>query len=465
MKPGLAVMLAFLASFAAGCAQAEPRPSGDPGLYIKGGRILSMVEGEAPFVANILVRNGRIESITRSGRAPVGAKVIDAAGRYVMPGLIDMHAHVNFLSDTANDPEHAYDRATSEKVLKALLAYGVTTVRNPAAPTEEGVKLRDDVAAGLIPGPRIFTAGWSLNGRPYDTEEKVRREVKRQCALRVDYIKVYANSTPALTRAAIDQAHSCGIKVIGHLQATDWATASADGIDFVTHAVSWSPLVLPPDRRAEYISRIKAEGAMEARIWWLEAVDVDGPEMDRVVAELKRHGVSDDPTLVAYATKFLRSDVYRGEANVRLAPKALRDSWIEDDLTKDWTDQDYARMARAWPKMLAIVRRYHAEGVRLTTGSDLPNRFVVPGASLGQEMQLLHSAGISTAEVLAMATREAAAALGQACAFGVVAPGRRADLLILERDPLRDLANVASVSTVVTDGRVYAPKSLLRHMG
>src|SRR5262249_46993825 len=155
-----------------------------------------------------------------------------------------------------------------------------------------------------------------LNGKPFSTEAQIRAEVDRQAAAGVDYIKIYANSTPPQTAAAIDEAHRRGLKVIGHLQETDWPTAAAAGIDAVTDGVSWSASALPPDKREAYRAEQKRVGAMKARIFWLESVEVDGPEIGGVIASLKRHHVSDDPTLVVYKTKFVPAEEYRGRGNL-----------------------------------------------------------------------------------------------------------------------------------------------------
>lgn len=452
LRLGILVLLWLFAATTAAAAK--------PPLYLTGGTVISMVPGQRPFRATVLVKDGRIAAIAPRMRLPKHAHVVDVSGRYLMPGFVDMHAHVTFLRDPGNSADPGYDRPTTEIVLRDLLAFGVTTVRNPAAPPAEGVALREDVAAGRIPGPRIFTAGWPLNGAPFASEAAIRGEVERQCALKVDYIKVYANSTPAQTAAAIDAAHRCGLKVIGHLQRTDWPTAADFGIDFLTHGVSWSPSVLPPDKRDAYIADSRRYGPMKARILWLESVEVDGPEMDGVIAALKAHHIPVDPTLVAYQTKFMPMAKYRGAANVRLAPPAMLASWRDDDITKGWTSADFTRMRRAWPKMLAIVNRYYRAGVMLTTGSDLPNPWVAPGVSLHQEMELLHQAGIPASAVLAMSTRNAAAALGLDREIGTVEVGKRADLVVLQRSPLTDIRNTRSVAYVVAKGRLFRPAEL-----
>ena len=104
--------------------------------------------GKAPFQANVIIRNGYIDSIGRDLPVPIGARILDISGRYILPGFVDMHAHVTFLP---TGTLVSFDRVASEEILKRMLAYGITTVRNPAAPSMEGVKLRDDVAHGKIP--------------------------------------------------------------------------------------------------------------------------------------------------------------------------------------------------------------------------------------------------------------------------------------------------------------------------
>lgn len=437
---------------------AAPGANAEP-LYLTGGTVISMVAGQAPFRATVLIEDGRIKAISSKLRVPAHAQAIDLSGRYLLPGFIDMHAHVTFLKTGTLG---SYDRATSEQVLKIMLACGITTVRNPAAPAVEGVKLRDDVASGAIAGPRILTAGEPLNGKPFVTEAQIRAEVDRQADAGVDYIKVYANSTPPQTAAAIAEAHKRGVKVIGHLQATDWPTAAAQGIDAVTHGVSWSASALPPDKRDAYRAEQKRVGAMKARIFWLEAVDVDGPEIGAVIASLKQHHVSDDPTLIVYKTKFVPEAEYRGRENLGLAPLAMQESWRGGGYTADWTASDYARMKKAWPKMLKLVFRYYREGVLLTTGTDLPNQFVVPGKSLHQEMQLLAQAGIPPQDVLAMSTRNAATVLGLANDIGTIEVGKRADLVVLGKSPLAGIRNTSQIDLTIANGRLSRPLDLKR---
>jgi imidazolonepropionase-like amidohydrolase len=413
--------------------------------------------------AALALADGCILAVGSTGqlRYP-GAEVRDLRGRYVIPGLFDMHAHVTFLRfPDQKDP--GYDRATSEKVLRVLLAMGVTTVRSPGGPTREAVALREDVRAGRITGPRLFVAGEILNRALVPLETDVRAEVRRQADAGADFVKVYADLPPPLVRAAIEEAHARGLRVIGHLQATPWQEAADFGIDFITHGAPWSAQTLPPERRASYSQAITARGGMRARVDWLESVDLDGPQVRAMIAALVRNHVDVDPTLVAYESKFRAdSDRYARNPLLWLAPPPMRASWRLGAPTDGWGVADFASARAAWPKVVGLVKRYHEQGVRLLAGSDLPNRWVVPGISLHQELELLASAGIKPLEVLTIATRNGAQALGIDGETGTLEPGKRADLVVLSADPLADIQNTRRVEQVLLGGRVLDREALLR---
>src|SRR5918994_1234970 len=164
--------------------------------------------------------------------------ILNLTGKYVIPGLFDMHAHV------AGVRKNSYNQNFSENALEMLLDYGITTIRNPAGPTNESIALKQNVSKGNIEGPEIFTAGILLNGlqiaipfveKQISTEEQAREEVRHQAAAGVDYVKLYVGLPPNLVKAAIDEAHSQGIRVIGHLYMSSWTDAANLGIDALTH--------------------------------------------------------------------------------------------------------------------------------------------------------------------------------------------------------------------------------------
>lgn len=416
----------------------------------------------------VVIQGDRIVAIDRAGafRFSDEAEVLNLAGHFLLPGFIDMHAHVTILPTTEEGSlAQSYDRATSEQVMRMLLAAGITTVRNPAAPTEDGIALREAVATGQIVGPRIFTAGRAMNrvAGPFGPfvatpdAERVREEVRRQAAAGVDFIKVYGALPPALVEAAIDEAHAHDLRVIGHLQRTSWTTAAGFGIDAITHGAPWSTEYLPQAVQAGY------RGTMKDRIFWLENIDLDGPSIQKMMDALAEHHITIDPTLIAYHTKFWDSDPrYREHPDLPAVPAAIREGWQQGTFTSDWSEADFRRAQAAWPNLLDLTQRLHSRGVLLTAGSDLPNPWVIPGIGFHEELHLLNTAGIPSMDVLQIATHNGAVALGIDDDVGTVAVGKQADLVLLSADPLADIRNTKSVHLVIQQGIKYRPAALLK---
>ncbi|HMB91014.1 MAG TPA: amidohydrolase family protein [Rhodothermales bacterium] len=415
----------------------------------------------------VVIQDDRIVAIDSAGTFAFSeeTEVLDLAGYFLLPGFIDMHAHVTILPTKEDGTlARSYDRVASEQVLRMLLAAGITTVRNPAAPTEDGIALREAIAAGEIAGPRIFTAGRALNRvagsfGPFvatPDEEQVREVVRRQAAAGVDFVKVYGALPPALVEVAIDEAHAHGLHVIGHMQRTSWTQAARFGIDAITHGAPWSAAYLPEALQDSY------RGTMKDRIVWLENIDLDGPAIQEMLDALAEHHVTIDPTLIAYHTKFWDQDPrYRANPDLSSVPTPIREGWQRSTFTSDWTDAAFERAQAAWPKMLDLTRRLHERGILLTAGSDLPNPWVIPGVSFHQELLLLNEAGIPSMDVLQIATCHGAIALGVDDEVGTIAVGKRADLVVLAADPLMDIRNTQAVNLVLKNGTPYHPATLL----
>ncbi len=391
--------------------------------------------------------------------------MLDLTGKVVTPGFIDMHYHVTtgamrYRRDSAGRLDSTYDRRLAERLLRVALSRGITTIRDPgASPIEAALDLREAVDSGRVIGPRILTAG-PIISNPKLTESAIRAEVAAQAAAGVNYIKLYAGIGPAQLAAAVDEAHRHRKQVIGHLQRTSWTEAALAGIDFLTHGGNWHEDYVVAGRRAEYE---RLGGTMRARIAWLEWLElIEGGPVDSMIDLLEERRVPVDPTLVAYHTKFWwRDSIYQRDPDVALVPEVLANWKVLGMPTRDWSDAEFDRAQAAWPRMLAFVREMHAEGVLLTAGSDLASPWVIPGVALHQELALLAGAGISNSDVIRIATRNGAEALGVARDFGTVEPGKRADLAVLDADPLADITATRRISYVVLNGTVYRPDDLL----
>jgi len=167
-------------------------------------------------------------------------------------------------------------------------------------------------------------------------------------------------------------------------------------------------------------------------------------------------GVTVDPTLVAYRTKFYGDDPrYRTNPDSVYVPQLVCDIWRRGTFTDDWTNADYTRGHIVWPRVLELTKAMYDGGILLIAGSDLPNPWVVPGASLHEELQLLHDAGIPNLDILRIATHNGAVSLGLEDRIGSVSVGMEADLVILRADPVQDLANTRKIEWVIVNGVIH----------
>jgi imidazolonepropionase-like amidohydrolase len=348
------------------------------------------------------------------------ANLVDLSGMYIMPGLFDMHAHVGSVL------KNTFNKTFSEKMISDLIGYGVTTIRNPAGPTEESVNLRESASSGKIIGPQILTAGRLLNSplfpipfveKEISTVEEIREEVDNQANADVDFIKLYVGLEPDLVKEAISVAHSHGIRVIGHLYLTSWTDAANMDIDFLTHGVPVNPHLLSPEDRKNFETN---GGNPFDHVLWLEMVDIDGKEIDEMIDSLVKNNVYVDPTLSIY------------------------EAILKDNLKEQSN----------WPKVLQLTKKMYDKGVKILSGTDIPNFGLVPGKSLHNELELLADAGIPSSEVLKIATKNGAESMGLLNQTGTIEKGKQADILVLQSNPIEDISNTQDIYMVISDGEI-----------
>ena len=397
----------------------------------------TLIDGTAtlPQPNTIIVINGsRIMDVSNNTgnnydlNSSAAKNVINLTGKYIIPGLFDMHAHVG------NVLKNSYNQSESENMLRMLLAYGVTTIRNPGGPTEQSVALRKNVSEGRIGGPQIFTAGQLLNTpqmpvpfveKQVQTDQDVRQEVRNQVAIGVDYVKLYVGLAPELVEAAINEAHSNGIKVIGHLYLTSWTDAANLGIDALTHGIPVSPFLLSEANQQKFL---EFGDHPFNHFLWLDLVDLNGPEIDEMMEALVSNNIPVDPTLGIYEAMIIAEPHNR----------------------------------YLWPKVLQLTKMLYENGITILSGSDIPNFELVPGASIHHELEILLEAGIPPLEIIKIATYNGATTLGIENDVGTVESGKQADMVILSENPLDEISNTREIETVIVDGQFIDSKHIIK---
>ena len=354
--------------------------------------------------------------------------LIDLSGKYIIPGLFDMHAHV------AGVIKNSFNQTYSDEALHRLLDFGITTIRNPGGPTEISVDLKNNVSSEKVIGPQIFTAGRLLNShnisipfveKKVNSVSEVDEEINNQAKAGVDFIKLYVGLTPDLVKEAIDKAHSLGLKVIGHLYLTSWTEAANDKIDFLTHGVPVSPYLLSSQNRETFIKF--GDGPFD-HFLWLELVEVNGKEINQMIDSLVRNNVYVDPTLSVY-----------------------------ESMAKD----DPANVQLLWPKVLQLTKKMYDNGVKLLTGTDIPNFDLAPGKSLHHELELLAKAGIPASNIIQIATKNGAEALGISNYTGTIEKEKEADLIVLSSNPIENISNTKNIEMIINNGKIVNRSSAL----
>ena len=405
-------------------------------IVLKGATVIDGTGDPPRPNTTIIIDGSRIAALSSNAKAnaeirsSAAKNILDLTGKYIMPGLFDMHAHV------ANVLKNSYNQSESEYMLSMLLAYGVTTIRNTGGPTEQSVELKKNVSEGKISGPQIYTAGQLLNTKEIPvpfvekqvvTEQDVTREVRNQIEAGVDYIKLYVGLTPELVKAAIHEAHSNEKKVIGHLYLTSWTDAANLGIDALTHGVPVSPSLLSKENQQRFLG---SGDHPFNHFLWLDLVDLNGPEINEMINAVTSNSIPVDPTLHIYEI------MIKGEP----------------------------RYQYLWPKVLQLAKMLYDKGVPILSGTDIPNFDLVPGASLHHELELLVEAGIPPLEVIKIATKNGAQALGIERDVGTIESGKQADMIILSDNPLDDISNTKKIEAVIVDGQFIDNKQIIREL-
>lgn len=430
-----------------------------PGIAIERVALVDVVRGEIGSPKTVLIVDGRIAAMgdPHAVAIPPGSVQVDGGGSYLMPGLVDMHVHL------FND---ASRRPPNEWAFPLFVANGVTGIREmrtePASlATVEG--WRTKASRGEIVAPRLLAAGVAVSG---ETAAEARRQVRKAKAGGADFLKIFSEVREPQWRAIIDEARAVRMPVCGHipsevslLKAAKAGQRSNEHLTQIYEACSadegqW----LKARKGLERTELEKLREAQEPQV--LESFDQ--PVCDRTAADLARTDQVQAPTLTL---SYFES---------RGAPKDFRDDprwhYLRADEQARWErifKEGYPvagdkLAARRWEVSRQIVKTLHAAGVRILAGSDAPMPQVYPGFALHKELELLVEAGLSPVDALRAATIWPAEFLGLNESAGSIALGKRADLLLLDGNPLSDITQTQRIRAVVLDGRLLQRADLDR---
>jgi hypothetical protein len=444
--------IVFIGSTQSARAQVIRIDSSAPAIAFADVSVIPMDSERVLSGYTVIVRNGRIEAVGPAPEIEVPANtfVIDGQGHFLIPGLVDMHVHMQRPTD-----------------LELLLVNGVTTVRMMWG-SQRGLEWRDQIARGERLGPTMFTSGPILEGHPpvgfedvipitgkilLETVEEATAEVARQKAAGYDFIKVYNNLPKSVYQTLIEAASVHDIPVVGHVPVEVGVhDVLRSGQLSVEHLRGYSNLLVPqaapmqpgPDFRSRELS-------------WQYG---DLSKVGGAARATAKAGAYSTPTLMVQIYSALDEEVQRFlsmPTAIFMAPM-LRQG-LEDRTLMTWlsfSGDDFTGATRGYPVKQALVRGLRDAGAKILAGSDLSPL----GFTLHMELRNLVEAGLTPFEALEAATRTAAEALGQSNTYGTVTVGKRADLVLLQANPLDDIANTSQIDGMMLRGRWFPTDEL-----
>jgi imidazolonepropionase-like amidohydrolase len=410
----------------------------------------------------VIVTGRAITAVGRAGRLPLppGATVIEAAGRYLIPGLTDMHVHTLI----EGRPEFAFPM---------FVANGVTGVRDMGGSFSADLvrRMREDIEAGRMTGPHLLAVPGKILDGPSPGERVAfeavasagegRRLVAAAKSEGRDFVKAYNLLSREAYLAIVDEAQRQHLPVAGHVPFALTAREISDiGQKTIEHAAD---LPISCSREEEALrKRVATEGATAANSNWARArVEIeasrtyDPGKASALFATFARNGTWQCPTLVLKEmSAAARIEDLSGDPRLASIPPSMRKRWMDTfhDLVAP-IGEPAERRLRA-DRTTEIVGAMHRAGVRILAGTDSPPQpFLFPGFALHDELALFVRAGLTPREALRTATVDAAEFLGLSRSMGTVAAGRRADLVLLRANPLEDIRNTRTIEAVVLGGR------------
>lgn len=453
-------VLIFLLMAMAVSAQEKPLDTGTTAFV--GVNVIPMDREQVLKNQTVIVRNGLIIDIGPKGKikVPKNARRIDAKGKYLIPGLADMHAHL--LSDEALPDALAPDE------LKIMIANGVTSIRLMIG-TPEHLVLRHQSAAGEIIAPTIYAASPQLSGRSFGdpfngylvkTGEEARAAVRKAKQDGYDFIKLTFFITREVYDAAVDEAAKLNIRVIGHVDRQVGLKRAFEAKQQIEHLDGFFEAMIPPE--AKLPGSTSGVYVWQPRAW--ESLDVlDEKQIPILAAESVKANPFSCPTLTFLKSSFgtgSTDEQVKTRAGYRFYPAKIREE-LDQPRHRFWENPPSAgRRVKYVDYRNKITKAIYDAGGKILAGSDSPDWLLLYGFTLHTEIKNLTEAGLSNYAALEAATRNPAEFFNTLASSGTIEKGKRADLVLLDADPLENITNTEKRAGVMLKGKWYPQSEL-----
>lgn len=423
-------------------------------LVLRGANIFDAERGEMLAGQTIIIRGERIEqagpepALTR--KIPARARVIDARGKFIIPGLIDAHVHLVHQLNSAH--------VTGDEVLPMFLAAGVTAIRDVGDIVPPQKMIARHAEAHPESSPRVFMCSPLIDGAaPFHRDigwaltdpKEVPGFVDDMAAWGVTTLKIYVGTERTVGRQVIQEGHKRGLMVTGHLGLYSAQDAVADGIDSLEHIWSVFDYIIPDGPRPT---------------GYRSTMDLTTPKAQNLITNLAQRHVRVDPTLTIFRNAILLTDMESVNQNPdnTHAPARLQKRWVSHRLSAGLKPETFDLRRREFLKYQELTGILYRAGVTILAGTDSPEPLVPPGFSLLQELELLVESGLPPSAALQAATINNAGVLKQESQLGSISAGKFADLVILSANPLTDIRNIRRIEKVIRGGIICQPEQLLK---
>ena len=460
----LAAFLSFV--YAASCFFSACKKPQNSVLAITHVTVIDMT-GTAPAPdQTVLIEKDKITALAPAGSIsiPASAQILDAHGKFLIPGLSDMHVHLT----GAGEPS-----GSREFFLPLLVANGITSVRDMGGYLESLIPLRKEIEEGKRLGPRIVFAGPYLDGDPpaFQPAIVVKERAQANEAVHslkqrgVDFIKVQSNLSRDAYFAIAEAEKEQSISFVGHVpdRVTAWEAADAGqrSIEHLTNVLRACSTKEAELMRAQF--RDSSRGGHLA--WQRELLDTySGENAAKLIAKFRERQTWQTPTLILLRNvAFPSADVnLTPDSHTKYVPRKLLATWGENYAQEinGATPAQFAIRKTLLEKSLGIAGHMQRGGVKILAGTDSAAPYIFPGSSLHEELALLVQAGLTPMEALQTATGNPAEFLSKLDSQGTIAVGKNADLLLLDANPIDDIRNTQKIRAVVLRGKLLDRSTL-----